>query len=76
MALNIYPNPAKNGLFQWDGEVQEGAVFEWVNMQGQVVHRHVVSEGEQRLDLSFLAQGNYVVLLDKFRIGIWVNGQD
>lgn len=59
--LNIYPNPS-SGMVQIDGSFGNNTVLDIYNLLGEMVASVSASYNGQ-LDISFLAKGQYVVML-------------
>ena len=59
--LNIYPNPSIDGMIQFN--VSDCSTFLIYDISGSLLFEDNVSKGLNRLDLSFLAPGTYLINL-------------
>ena len=70
--LNIYPNPSVDGMIQFN--VQDHSTFFVYDISGSLLFEDNVSKGLNKLDLSFLASGTYLLHLvgDLNYSSIWI----
>jgi 1,4-alpha-glucan branching enzyme len=58
-SLELYPNPAGDAVYV--NRIEEASRFTFTDMQGRVVAEAILGEWENRIDVSFLPEGLYVV---------------
>ena len=70
--LNIYPNPSVDGMIQFN--VRDHSTFQVFDISGSLLFEDNVSKGLNKLDLSFLASGTYLLHLvgDLNYSSIWI----
>ena len=71
--LNIYPNPSVDGMIQFN--VQDHSTFLVYDIFGSLLFEDNVSRGLNKLDLSFLASGTYLINLVgdlNYSSSIWI----
>ncbi len=71
--LNIYPNPSVDGMIQFN--VQDHSTFLVYDISGSLLFEDNVSKGLNKLDLSFLASGTYLINLVgdlNYSSSIWI----
>ena len=71
--LNIYPNPSVDGMIQFN--VREHSTFLVYDISGSLLFEDNVSKGLNKLDLSFLASGTYLINLVgdlNYSSSIWI----
>ena len=71
--LNIYPNPSVDGMIQFN--VRDHSTFLVYDISGSLLFEDNVSKGLNKLDLSFLASGTYLINLVgdlNYSSSIWI----
>lgn len=61
--LSVYPNPANNALNIRTSEFMESAFLQIMDMKGAVVYEQSGISSEERLDVSAIPNGNYLLSL-------------
>ena len=71
--LNIYPNPSADGMIQFN--VRDNSTFQVYDISGSLLFEDNVYKGLNKLDLSFLATGTYIINIVgdlNYSSSIWV----
>ena len=71
--LNIYPNPSVDGMIQFN--LRDHSTFLVYDISGSLLFEDNVSKGLNKLDLSFLASGTYLINLVgdlNYSSSIWI----
>ena len=70
--VNVYPNPSEDGMMQLD--VRDHSTLLVYDISGGLLYEEYLSKGINKLDLSFLATGTYLVTLvgDISSSSIWI----
>lgn len=61
--ISLYPNPTE-GIVQLNWPEQESPTYNIVNLPGQSVQKGRLQQGENRIDLSTLSSGTYLLTID------------